>query len=89
MLCDEFGGTSNRMYFQQSIDNNKGNPKGIWKALKSLTKSQKSTKITELRREDGTLEKGTSAMANMLNEYFVNIAQELKQSQTSSISFDS
>ena len=28
-------------------------------------------------------------MANMLNEYFVNVAQELKQSQTSSISFDS
>ena len=72
---------SKRMYFQQSIDNNKGDPKGIWKALKSLTKSQKSTKITELRREDGTLETDTSAMANMLNEYFVNIAQELKQIQ--------
>ena len=28
-------------------------------------------------------------MADMLNEYFVNIAQELKQSQTSSVSFDS
>ena len=28
-------------------------------------------------------------MANMLNEYFVNVAQELKQSQTSSVSFDS
>ena len=72
---------SKRMYFfQQSIDDNKGNPKGIWKVLKSLTKSQKSTKISELRREDGTLETDTSAMANMLNEYFVNIAQELTQS---------
>ena len=30
---------SKRVYFQQSIDDNKGNPKGmIWKALKSLTK---------------------------------------------------
>ena len=28
-------------------------------------------------------------MANMLNEYFVIIAQEHKQNQTSSISFDS
>ena len=80
---------SKRMYFQQSIDDNKGNPKGIWKALKSLTKSQKSTKVTELRREDGTLETDTYAMANMLNEYFENIAQELKQSQPSSVSFDS
>ena len=76
-------------FFQQTIDDSKGNPKGIWKTLKSLTKSQKSTKISELRREDGTLETDTSAMANMLNEYFVNIAQELTQSQTSSVSFDS
>ena len=30
---------SKRVYFQQSIDDNKGNPKGmIWKAMKSLTK---------------------------------------------------
>ena len=56
-----------RMYFQQSIDENRGNPKEIWKALKSLTKSQKSMKVDELRREDGTLETDTSAMANMLN----------------------
>lgn len=80
---------SKRRYFQHSVDDNKGNPKGIWKALKSLTKSQKSTKVTELRREDGTLETDTSEMENMLNEYFVNIAQELKQSQTSPVSFDS
>ena len=75
------------MYFQQSIDDNKGNPKGIWKVLKSLTKSQKSTKVTELRREDGTVETDTSAMANMLNEYFVNIAQELKGKVRSRKSF--
>ena len=72
-----------RIYFQQSIDDNKGNPTGIWKALKSLTKSQKSTKVTELRRENGTLVTDTSVMANMLTEYFVNIAQ------ASPVSFDS
>lgn len=77
------------MYFQQFIDDNKGNPKGIWKALKFLTKSQTSTKVTELKRKDGTPETDTSEMANMLNEYFVNIGQELKQSQTSPVSFDS
>jgi hypothetical protein len=43
------------MYVQESIDENKWNPKGIWKALKSLTKSQKSNNITELRREDNIL----------------------------------
>lgn len=47
---------SKRRYVQESIDENKGNPKGIWKALKSLTKTQKPNKITELKRENGTAE---------------------------------
>ena len=73
-----------RLYFQQSIDNNKGNPKGIWKALKSLTKSNKQSRITELRRDDSTTETDTLAMANMLNEFFVNIASGLSPNSTPS-----
>ena len=34
---------SKRTFFQESIESNKGNPSGIWKALKSLTKSNKQT----------------------------------------------
>ena len=44
------------MYVQESIDENKGIPRGIWNALKSLIKSQKSNEITELQRDDGTME---------------------------------
>lgn len=47
---------SKRRYVQESINENKGNPKGIWKALKSLTKTQKPNKITELKRENGIAE---------------------------------
>ncbi len=65
------------MYIQESIDANKGNPKGIWKALKSLTKSQKSSEITELKREDGTVETDALAMSNMLNDFFANFNKNL------------
>jgi hypothetical protein len=68
---------SKRRYVQESIDDNKGSPKGLWKALKSLTKTQKSNKITELKRENGTAETDAIVMATMLNEFFVNVAQEL------------
>ena len=73
---------SKRSYFQESIDINYGNPQGIWKALKSLTKSKKQSKITELKREDGTSETDILAMTNMLNEFFVNIASGLCANST-------
>ena len=66
---------SKRMYVQESIDENKGNPKGIWKALKSLIKSQKSNEITELKRDDGSMETDRVAISNMLNDFFVNFPQ--------------
>jgi hypothetical protein len=68
---------SKRRYVQESIDDDKGNPKGLWKALKSPTKTQKSNKITELKRENGTAETDAIVMATMLNEFFGNVAQEL------------
>ena len=58
---------SKRFYFQESIDNKKGNPKGMWEALKFLTEAQRSNNITELKRENGTAETDTLAMVNMLN----------------------
>jgi hypothetical protein len=68
---------SKRVYFQETIENNKGNPKGIWKALKSLTKTQKSNKIAELKCENNTMETDPLKMAEMLNDYTV-IFRELK-----------
>ena len=34
-----------RNYFQESIEKNKGNPKGIWKALKTLFDSLRNAKM--------------------------------------------
>ena len=38
---------SQRNFFQESIESKKGNPSITWKALKSLTKSKKQSRITE------------------------------------------
>ena len=73
---------SKRNYFQESIDKNKGNPKEIWKAMKSLTKAKKLSKITEMKRDDGTSETDAHAIVNMLNEFFVNIASNLQTDTT-------
>ena len=79
---------SKRMYVQESIDENKGNPKGIWKALKSLTKSQKSNRITELKRDDNTVETDAIAMSNMLNDFFVNFFQQSNVTAAQTNKFD-
>ena len=41
---------SERSFFRKKIDENKGNPKGIWKALKSLSGTSKPQfRIYEIR----------------------------------------
>ena len=79
---------SKRVYFQETIENNKGNPKGIWKALKSLTKTQKSNKIAELKCENNTMETDPLKMAEMLNDYFVNIIKQIGDDSFSTDLFD-
>ncbi|KXJ26086.1 putative RNA-directed DNA polymerase from transposon BS [Exaiptasia diaphana] len=78
-----------RIYFQETIENNKGNPKGIWKALKSLTGKEKAkTNITELKTTGGLICDKTE-IAEELNDYFVNIAEHLsKDGDTSSHFYD-
>ena len=69
-------------FFQESIESNKGNPSKIWKALKSLTKSKKQSdgpgRITELSMEDGSTVTDMTEMANIFNEFFFNIASNLR-----------
>jgi hypothetical protein len=61
--------------------NNKGSPKGIWNALKLLTKAQKSSEIIELKRESGSSETNVLEMTNMLNDFFVNITKQISNDQ--------
>ena len=50
--------------------------------MKSLTKAKKLSKITEMKRDDGTSETDAHAIVNMLNEFFVNIASNLQTDTT-------
>ena len=69
---------SQRNFFQESIESKKGNPSITWKALKSLTKSKKQSRITELSMEDGSTVTDMTETANMFNEFFINIASNLR-----------
>ena len=43
-------------FFREKIDENKGNPKGIWKALKSLSGTSKpQVRINEIVTENGVV----------------------------------
>ena len=63
---------SKRNFFQESIESNKRNLSKICKALKSLTKSKKQSRIIELSMEDGSTVTDMKEMANMFNEFFIN-----------------
>ena len=42
-----------RRFFREKIDENKGNPKGVWKALKSLSgTSKRGVRINEISTEN-------------------------------------
>lgn len=77
----------NECIFNSLSTTTKENPKKIWKALKSLTKSQNSVKV----KGRWYLWEGHVCNGEHVKWVFctVIIAQELKQSQTSSVSFDS
>ena len=46
--------------------------------MKSLTKSKKQSRITELSMEDGSTVTDMTEIANMFNEFFINIASNLR-----------
>ena len=66
------------------IDENKGNPKVIWNALRNLSGSGKrTTKIVELETEIGTVY-DESSVANELNDFFTKILEKLGKDDHSS-----
>ena len=69
---------SKRFFFcEQFIEENRGNPKGFWNALKNLSGSGKrTTKIVELETESGTVY-DESSVTNELNEFFMKILEQL------------
>ena len=75
---------SKRSFFCEQIDENKGDPKGFWKARKNLSGSGKrTTKIVEVETENGTVYH-ESSVANELNEFFTKILEQLGKDDHSS-----
>ena len=66
-----------RCFFQETIDKNKGNPKGIWRALKTLSGIKKDTiSIRQLITEHGAIT-DKQEIAEIMNDAFINIASQI------------
>ena len=79
---------SKRKYFCEKIDENKGNSRGIWKALRTLSGTIKSpVDIKELITENGIVSDKTS-IANTLNHYFTNIVKQISEENYYSDEYD-
>ena len=78
-----------RSFFREKIDENKGNPKGVWKALKSLSGTSKPrVRINEITTENEVVS-DESVIANELNEYFVNILEQIGNHSDAGVNFAS
>ena len=77
-----------RSFFREKIDENKGNPKGVWKALKSLSGTSKPrVRINEITTENEVVS-DESVFANELNEYFVNILEQIGNNNDAGVDFE-
>ena len=77
-----------RSFFREKIDENKGNPKGVWKALKSLSGTSKPrVRINEITTENEVVS-DESVVANELNEYFVNILEQKGNNNDAGVDFE-
>ena len=76
-------------FFREKIDENKGNPRGIWKALKSLSGTYKPrVRINEIVTENGIVS-DEAFIANELNntiKYMQYFIQEIETKVTKYLS---
>ena len=79
---------SKRKYFREKIDENEGNSRGIWKALRTLSGTIKSpVDIKELITENGIVSDKTPN-ANTLNHYFTSIVEQISEGNDYSDEYD-
>lgn len=77
-----------RKYFCDKIDENKGNPGGVWKALRSLSGTTKpSVNIKELTTENGTIS-DKNVITNTLNNHFTNVLEYIRQDNDCDAQYD-
>ena len=69
--------TSLRLHYQSLINENKGNPKRMWKTInKVLDKTSNSTKFTQVRNGNEAIS-DSRKVADALNNHFVNVSPKL------------
>ena len=77
-----------RRFFREKVDENKGNPKGFWKALKLLSWTSKPrVRINEITTENEIVS-DEAVFANELNEYFVNILEQIGNNNDAGVDFE-
>ena len=76
------------VFLVKKIDENKGNPKGFWKALKSWGWTSKPrVPINEITTENEVVS-DEAVFANELNEYFVNILEQIGNNNDAGVDFE-
>ena len=76
-----------RNYYSETLNEAKGNPKQMWRKLKELvpTKNKKSPDIQRIKIQDKEVT-DSRKIADLLNDYFINIGRTLAEKFTSTIS---
>ena len=65
-------------YYQECINDNKGNSAGLWKTLNEITsRDNKSGSVPTCISSDGVLHSKPQPVANVLNNYFTSIGAKL------------
>ena len=79
---------SKRQFIQESIENDQGNPKGIWKVPKSLS-GRKNNPITidELKINDAVV-KDKAEIVEAMNDAFITIVSRISQGNQNNAKFD-
>ena len=74
--------------FVRKLTKGKGNPKGVWKALKTLSGTRKPrVHIEEVITENGVASDEAS-IANERNKYFINILEQIGQDKDADVEFN-
>lgn len=75
-LCSEIDRAKHK-YYNNLFHKHEGNPSEQWRIINSLTEQTDRVQITKIRLEDGRVEQSPQVIANMFNDYFVSVPQQL------------
>ncbi|KAG8243116.1 hypothetical protein J6590_108674 [Homalodisca vitripennis] len=75
-LCLEID-NAKKAFYHKLFQKHAGNTSEQWRIVNNLTDQKDRVQITKIRLEDGRIEQNPQAIANLFNDYFVSVAQQL------------